>query len=72
MGDEVQLLPCKHAFHAPCVAPWLQQNNSCPVCRLELPTDDHKYEARKEQRAEEEREREGARNALSHGEFTYI
>lgn len=32
-GDEVQLLPCKHAYHEACVAPWLKQNNSCPVCR---------------------------------------
>lgn len=22
-GDEVQLLPCKHVFHPPCLAPWL-------------------------------------------------
>jgi E3 ubiquitin-protein ligase AIP2 len=22
-GEEVQLLPCKHVFHPPCLAPWL-------------------------------------------------
>lgn len=72
VGDEVQLLPCKHAFHVACVAPWLQQNNSCPVCRKELPTDDHKYEADKERQAEEDADRRGAQNALSHNEFAYI
>lgn len=42
MGDEVQVMPCsgKHVFHPPCLAPWLADNNSCPTCRHELPTDD--------------------------------
>ncbi|PNH03152.1 E3 ubiquitin-protein ligase [Tetrabaena socialis] len=72
VGDEVQLLPCKHSYHVACLAPWLAQSNSCPVCRTELPTDDAGYEAKKERDAEEARERRGADNALSHGEFTYI
>ncbi|EFJ50253.1 hypothetical protein VOLCADRAFT_58539, partial [Volvox carteri f. nagariensis] len=72
VGDEVQLLPCKHSYHATCLAPWLEQNNSCPICRQELPTDDPHYEARKEREAAEARERAGAANALSHNEFAYI
>ncbi|KAG2497107.1 hypothetical protein HYH03_004698 [Edaphochlamys debaryana] len=75
LGDEVQLLPCKpmqHCFHPACVKPWLDSNNSCPVCRTELPTDDLKYEAAKERAAEEEAERRGAANALSHNEFAYL
>lgn len=34
--DEVlsaRTLPCQHNFHASCIAMWLQQNATCPVCR---------------------------------------
>jgi E3 ubiquitin-protein ligase AIP2 len=54
------------------VAPWLSKNNSCPTCRKELPTDDPKYEARKELEAELEEERRGAANAVRGGEHMYI
>ena len=26
-------LDCKHTFHETCIEPWLQKNNSCPLCR---------------------------------------
>ncbi|KAI3433741.1 hypothetical protein D9Q98_003548 [Chlorella vulgaris] len=72
VGDEVLALPCRHVFHPLCVAPWLSDNNTCPTCRHELPTDDWKYESRKTRAAEEEAERQGAANAVSHNEFLYI
>jgi hypothetical protein len=43
-------LPCNHYFHGECVKPWLEQRNSCPTCRYELPTDDGDYELRKAER----------------------
>jgi hypothetical protein len=36
VGDKVVVLPCKgkrHAFHPPCLEPWANKTNTCPVCR---------------------------------------
>lgn len=71
VGDKVQTLPCKHKYHPHCVKPWLDKHNTCPLCRTEMATDDHEYEARKE-RAKEEEERRGAANAIRGGEHMYI
>jgi E3 ubiquitin-protein ligase AIP2 len=67
-------MPCSghHVFHPPCLAPWLKDHNSCPVCRHELPTDDNRYEQRKEREAAEKEAREGAANAVTHNEFLYL
>ncbi|XP_022146054.1 E3 ubiquitin-protein ligase AIP2 [Momordica charantia] len=72
VDDKMQELPCKHTFHPPCLKPWLDEHNSCPICRHELPTDDHAYESWKEREKEAEEERKGAANAVRGGEFMYI
>lgn len=44
-GQVATSMPCSHTFHKDCLTPWLAQNNSCPVCRFELPTNDPTYDA---------------------------
>lgn len=37
---EVVILPCKaHYFHEPCIAAWMEKQNACPVCRVEITID---------------------------------
>lgn len=73
-GDDAQTLPCNssHAFHPPCLKPWLDAHNSCPTCRHELPTDDWRYEERKEKAAEAAVDKKGAAAAVRGGEFIYL
>jgi E3 ubiquitin-protein ligase AIP2 len=71
-GDKMQELPCKHTFHPPCLKPWLDEHNSCPICRYELRTDDYAYESWKEREKEAEEERKGAANAVRGGEYMYV
>lgn len=72
VNDKMQELPCKHTFHPPCLKPWLDEHNSCPICRHELQTDDHAYESWKEREKAAEEERRGAANAVREGEYMYV
>lgn len=47
VGTIVNELPCSHIFHSPCILPWLNVRNSCPLCRFELPAHDQDYEDQK-------------------------
>lgn len=33
IGDEVVELPCTHWFHEACARLWLNEHNTCPICR---------------------------------------
>eukprot|EP00607_Mallomonas_marina_P000580 CAMPEP_0182426274 /NCGR_PEP_ID=MMETSP1167-20130531/12770_1 /TAXON_ID=2988 /ORGANISM="Mallomonas Sp, Strain CCMP3275" /LENGTH=237 /DNA_ID=CAMNT_0024607601 /DNA_START=460 /DNA_END=1173 /DNA_ORIENTATION=+ len=38
-GIEVLKLHCRHVYHTTCVESWLEKNNTCPMCRSEMPSE---------------------------------
>ena len=40
IGTKGMFMPCGHIYHPDCLNPWLEQHNTCPVCRFELPTEE--------------------------------
>lgn len=36
LSEDVAKLDCDHIFHRACIEPWLQRNNTCPICRKEI------------------------------------
>lgn len=43
-GDFVTCLPCKHIFNPSGISEWLVNNNTCPLCRMEITNNDLTYE----------------------------
>lgn len=39
LDDEVLELPCKHWFHEECAKSWLNEHNTCPICRKPISED---------------------------------
>ena len=37
VGGAFTAMPCSHKFHSTCLLPWLNDHNTCPTCRTELP-----------------------------------
>jgi hypothetical protein len=43
-------LSCHHKYCQHCIIQWLKLVNTCPMCRIEFPTDDQDYEEFKKQK----------------------
>ncbi|KMT17494.1 hypothetical protein BVRB_2g037760 [Beta vulgaris subsp. vulgaris] len=37
IDEKITKLGCNHFYHSDCITPWLRINNTCPVCRYQLP-----------------------------------
>ena len=35
--EEKYLTPCNHKFHKKCIEDWIKINNTCPICRADIP-----------------------------------
>lgn len=55
VGQNVIKMPCEHVFERECVEPWLKTNNTCPVCRYELPVEDEEYEKERREKMKQSR-----------------
>ncbi|CAL0302536.1 unnamed protein product [Lupinus luteus] len=38
LGNKAKKMPCDHIYHSDCIVPWLVQHNTCPVCRIPMPS----------------------------------
>ncbi|WVZ23049.1 hypothetical protein V8G54_001593 [Vigna mungo] len=46
-GEKVRSLPvCNHSYHADCIAAWLKNNTTCPLCRNKIT--DHSLQKHKQ------------------------
>ena len=52
IGNTLRILECNHEFHENCIITWLKSNNTCPICRHELESNDPNYERRKNEHRE--------------------
>jgi len=32
-GEAVRILECTHVYHSKCIDQWIQESNTCPMCK---------------------------------------
>ncbi|KAI9120353.1 hypothetical protein K1719_007386 [Acacia pycnantha] len=40
VDSEATRMPCLHLFHSKCIINWLENRNTCPLCRFQMPACD--------------------------------
>ena len=40
-NDDTIILPCIHIFHEECIKNWMKKNDSCPICKFHINTENN-------------------------------
>ena len=59
---DIKTLECNHQFHTECIDTWLENHNTCPLCRHEVKTVSGIYVSSNERNSERNLERNVERN----------
>ncbi len=60
-GQDVAELGCRHFFHRDCIAQWLRQHKTCPVCRQQVEPSQWTQTEKKRDGGARDEEEEGRR-----------
>jgi hypothetical protein len=69
-GEIILKLPCCHLYHETCLFRWLSTAHTCPLCRLQLPTEQRQNQPPQSLRAnmteEQQRDEEARRHRANY------
>lgn len=40
LNEKVKIMPCTHFFHTDCIKKWFEANDTCPICKSRVDSND--------------------------------